>query len=163
MTDDFEALSATLLQLEQELQFDTFSNDDALELGMRLVRAVREPGPRFQVHGTVGSFIKHGLDSQEDALLRGERPGHPRWGRDDPARHGRIVFDANGLEVDGCVASALGSYEAFYRGVHAAIADGAPLPVTADEALAVIRVIACALRSHAEQRTVPFAGSGARR
>lgn len=118
---------------------------------------VREPGPRYQVHGVRGNFIKYGLDSQEAALLRGERPGHPQWGRDDPATYGRIAFDANGLAIDGRVESAAGSYEVFYRGVHAAIADGAPLPVSAKDALDVIRVIACALRSHAEQRTVPFA------
>ena len=117
---------------------------------------VREPGPHFQVHGTRGSFVKRGLDSQEDALLRGERPGHPQWGRDDPAWHGRITFDANGLAIEGSVESAVGSYEAFYQGVYAAVADGAAPPVSADGALDVVRVIACALRSHGEQRTVPF-------
>jgi scyllo-inositol 2-dehydrogenase (NADP+) len=117
---------------------------------------VREPGPRFQVHGTQGSFIKHGLDSQEAALLRGERPGHPQWGRDDAAQHGRITFDASGLAIDGHVESTIGSYEAYYRGVHAAIVDGAASPVSADAALYVVRVIACALRSHEEQRTIPF-------
>ncbi len=38
-------------------------------------------GPRFVVHGTLGSFVKYGLDVQEDALKAG---GRPKWGaRDD--------------------------------------------------------------------------------
>jgi hypothetical protein len=27
--------------------------------------------PRFTLHGTLGSYVKHGLDPQEDALKRG--------------------------------------------------------------------------------------------
>ncbi len=34
-------------------------------------------GPRFVVHGTRGSFVKYGLDVQEDALKAG---GRPQWG-----------------------------------------------------------------------------------
>jgi predicted dehydrogenase len=34
-------------------------------------------GPRFVVHGTLGSFVKYGLDVQEDALKAG---GRPQWG-----------------------------------------------------------------------------------
>lgn len=42
-------------------------------------------GPRFTVHGTRGSFIKFGLDTQEDALRAGARPrldAPGDWGRD---------------------------------------------------------------------------------
>ncbi len=35
-------------------------------------------GPRFIVHGTRGSFVKYGLDPQEDALKAG---GRPQWGQ----------------------------------------------------------------------------------
>jgi predicted dehydrogenase len=34
-------------------------------------------GPRFVVHGTLGSFVKYGLDVQEEALKAG---GRPQWG-----------------------------------------------------------------------------------
>lgn len=37
-------------------------------------------GPRFVVHGTLGSFVKYGLDVQEDALKVG---GRPQWGAQD--------------------------------------------------------------------------------
>lgn len=39
---------------------------------------VPQVGPRFIVHGTLGSFVKYGLDAQEDALKAGARP---QWGQ----------------------------------------------------------------------------------
>lgn len=50
--------------------------------GSALVPAV---GPRFVVHGTLGSLVKYGLDVQEDALKAGGRPqcgATSGWGRD---------------------------------------------------------------------------------
>jgi scyllo-inositol 2-dehydrogenase (NADP+) len=35
---------------------------------------VREPGPRFEVHGDLGSFVKWGLDLQEEAIRAGAGP-----------------------------------------------------------------------------------------
>ena len=36
---------------------------------------VREAGPRYILHGTEGSFIKYGIDPQEQALKDGKIPG----------------------------------------------------------------------------------------
>ena len=35
---------------------------------------VREPGPRFMIHGRLGSFLKSGEDVQEAELKRGVLP-----------------------------------------------------------------------------------------
>jgi len=46
---------------------------------------VAEPGPRWAVHGTQGSFTKFGMDVQEDALKAGQRPqldALQNWGHD---------------------------------------------------------------------------------
>ena len=45
---------------------------------------VVQPGPRFIVHGDGGSFLKYGMDGQEEALKQGQRPGDPQWGGDSP-------------------------------------------------------------------------------
>ena len=42
---------------------------------------VRAPGPRFEVHGDRGSFVKDGMDGQIAAMLAGGRPGRPGLGR----------------------------------------------------------------------------------
>ncbi|MCB0806594.1 MAG: Gfo/Idh/MocA family oxidoreductase, partial [Bacteroidales bacterium] len=36
---------------------------------------VKDPGPRYIIHGNRGSFIKYGIDPQEAALRKGEMPG----------------------------------------------------------------------------------------
>ncbi|WP_214370528.1 Gfo/Idh/MocA family oxidoreductase [Pseudonocardia sp. H11422] len=57
---------------------------------------IRPPGPRFEVHGHAGSFVKHGLDGQIAALLAGRRPGDAGWGMEDEQRYGTLTADAGG-------------------------------------------------------------------
>jgi len=115
---------------------------------------VRQPGPRFQVHGRRGSFVKSGIDSQEDALKLGRRPGDPGFGEEDAALAGRLVTDCAGLPLAASVTGVPGDYAAFYRGMRDAIREGGASPVPAAEALNVIRVIELALESHRERRSV---------
>jgi scyllo-inositol 2-dehydrogenase (NADP+) len=144
------------------VQRDGAQVEDAFELILdhRATRSVlhagalvRAPGPRYQVHGTHGSFVKYGIDSQEEALKRGERPGAAGWGRDVPADWATITT-ADGSRRT--VETVPGAYEAFYRGMHRAIAEGAQVPVAPEDAVDVVRVIELALRSHRERRTVDF-------
>ncbi|MFP5390899.1 MAG: oxidoreductase [Gammaproteobacteria bacterium] len=115
-----------------------------------------QPGPRFLVHGELGTFTKYGLDPQEAQLLAGGGPGMPGWGVEPVERHGTLGFEKNGLTVTGTVASLAGRYETFYEEMVAAITQGKRAPVSAREGLAVIRVIDLALRSFKEQRVVGF-------
>ena len=46
---------------------------------------VRESGPHFQVHGSKGSYLKYGLDPQEDALKVGQLPNDSMWGLEQEA------------------------------------------------------------------------------
>ena len=119
---------------------------------------VRQPGPHFQVHGRSGSFIKYGLDPQEDALRAGQRPGgNASWGVEPPALHGQLTLDRNGEAATQTVESLPGRYQAFYQGMYDAITAGAPLPVEASDGLNVIRVIESALSSSREKRVIAFA------
>ncbi|MDF3980854.1 oxidoreductase [Luteibacter sp. PPL554] len=114
---------------------------------------VRDPGPRYLVHGDGGSFVKYGIDGQEAALREGRRTGGRGWGEDDPARFGRFT------DIDGSVSiidTLPGRYTAYYDGVAAAIRDDAPVPVDPREARDVIRVIEAAQVSARERRTVVF-------
>lgn len=120
---------------------------------------VREPGPRFQINGTKGSFIKYGLDSQEDALKAGKRPGDPGWGEDPSSDYGCLTMDIDGLTVNGTIQTLRGGYEGFYQDWAAAITDGKPVPVDPMDSRNVIRTIELALQSQAEQRTIPFSVS----
>jgi len=115
---------------------------------------VRAPGPRFEVHGDQGSFVKHGLDPQEKALRSGRRPGDPDWGVDPPDRYGTLTTGTAGLELTGRLATLPGSYESFYREMAAAILGKGPVPVAAEAARDTVAVIEYALQSSTEGRVV---------
>jgi scyllo-inositol 2-dehydrogenase (NADP+) len=117
---------------------------------------VRQPGPRFQVHGTLGSFIKSGIDSQEDALKQGRLPGSAGWGEEQPASNGRLVTQHHGLPISAEVPGIPGDYSAYYQGIRDAIRSAGPVPVTARDGLNVIRIIEHAMRSQREQRSIPY-------
>lgn len=117
---------------------------------------VREPGPRIQLHGSKGSFLKHGLDPQEDQLKRGIHPGDPGYGEEPESMYGHLVHSLGDLTLKSRVSTLPGRYQAYYEGIAEAIVSGRPAPVTAAEARDVIRVIECAKRSSEEKRAVPM-------
>ena len=94
-------------------------------------------GVRFAVHGTAGSWIKYGLDPQEDCLKQGVSPGAAGWGED--ALPGTLY---RGGCTDVCLTPGLpGDYRQYYSGVAAAIAGEQNNPVPASEAIAVMEII----------------------
>lgn len=102
------------------------------------------PGARFTVHGSRASWIKSGLDVQEDQLKAGLPVGGPGWGVDpSPA-----------LRVDGAsgrretVRGPPGDYLAFYDAVAAALSGAGPDPVPPEQALAVMEVLEAGVESN---------------
>ncbi len=110
-------------------------------------------GPRFQVYGAEGTYIKHGMDTQEDLLRLHQGPGSAQWGIDPQEAHG-VLTDAEGTDMR--LETHKGGYEGFYQQMAAAIRTGAKPPVTGDEALDVIRVIEAAYKSNHSGQRVKF-------
>jgi scyllo-inositol 2-dehydrogenase (NADP+) len=141
-----EAVDAFHLVLQYERQ----------SVNLRCSALVREPGPRYVLHGTKGSFRKFGIDSQEDALRAGNGPGAAGWGADREEWYGTITTEVGGLTVEGRIPTLRGRYESYYEQVAAAIETGSALPVTAVEARNTIRVIELAMQSHATGQALAF-------
>ena len=112
---------------------------------------VAQPGPRFLVHGDGGSFLKYGIDGQEEALKRGERPGDRDWGGDSPEHFGELT-PAGGTPRK--VETLRGGYERYYQALAASLETGAPPPVDPRDSRDGLIVIEAAQRSAAERRTV---------
>lgn len=114
-----------------------------------------DSGFRFAVHGTAGSYVKHGLDTQEASLKAGLRPGGADWGAE--ARPGSLTRVVVGVPAQPTVlAGEPGDYPAYYAAVRKAILGLGPNPVTPQEALAVMRVLEAGKRSTAERREIPM-------
>jgi predicted dehydrogenase len=116
--------------------------------GSALVAAA---GPHFTVHGSSGSFVKFGLDPQEDALKAGLQPGAPGWGSDPSP--GRLTIHGAAAE-ERTVEGVPGNYLAYYAAVRDAIRLGAPNPVPAEQALLVMELIERGLESAQASRSL---------
>ena len=125
-----------------------------LSVTLKASYLVRQPGPAYVLHGVNGTFVKHGLDPQEDALNRGLTPGTEGWGSDPEALYGTSNSDISGLHFMGRIETIPGNYQAYYNELYHAIRFGKPAPVQAFEALNVIRVIEAAVRSNEINRIV---------
>ncbi|GEM84989.1 oxidoreductase [Meiothermus hypogaeus] len=105
--------------------------------------------PRFVIHGTQGSFIKYGFDTQEEALKRGLRPGTSDFGH-DPVE-GQLYLPDQAAQS---VPNAPGDYSRFYAGVRDAILQKGPNPVPPDQAVRLMEVLEAAIKSAAERREI---------
>ncbi|HEX8634244.1 MAG TPA: oxidoreductase [Pyrinomonadaceae bacterium] len=116
----------------------------------------REPGARFSLHGTEGSFVKYGTDPQEDALKHGRTPAEPDWGTEPEAMWGKLNTGLGGLHFTGRLETLPGSYQSYYQNIAGVIAGREELAVKPAEAKNTIRIIELALQSNEQKRTVSF-------
>jgi predicted dehydrogenase len=107
------------------------------------------PGPSLAVYGTGGCFVKYGVDPQEAALKAGRTPAEPGWDVEAPALYG-ILTTPEGTRT---VPSIPSSYARYYENIRDAIHGTAPLAVTPQQALDVMRGLELA-RASSERRCV---------
>jgi predicted dehydrogenase len=104
------------------------------------------------IHGTGGSWLKYGLDVQEQQLVSGHVPGEPGWGEDPRP----------GLFYDGSEAQPLelavpaGDQRQYYFGVRDAILNQGKNPVPPAQAIAVMAVLETALESSGKGQVLPL-------
>jgi predicted dehydrogenase len=109
-------------------------------------------GLRFAVHGTRGSYVKHGLDVQESALRAGAIPGQVGWGVD--ARPGELHEATDeGVRVSSLPGIA-GDYRMYYAAMRDAIVHGTPAPVMPSQALDVMAMLEWGMQSASERREI---------
>lgn len=108
---------------------------------------VKEAGPRYILHGTEGSFLKWGLDVQEQDLKDGKIPESQNWGKESDEFMGLLNTYFGGNEFRGRIETKPGNYNMFYNGLYEAIRNGAKVPVTAEDAALVIQIINAAFES----------------
>ena len=107
---------------------------------------------RYIVHGTRGSYVKFGLDPQEDRLKAGERPPQEEWGYD--MRDGVLTL-AVGDELDAqTLLTVPGNYPAYYAAIRDALNGQGENPVPASQAIRVMELIELGLESAKHRSTL---------
>jgi predicted dehydrogenase len=115
---------------------------------------VKEPGPRFIIHGTNGSFIKYGIDPQEEALAKGRMPEGEKWGVEDEKNWGFLTTESDDEQVDGRIVTEPGNYMKFYDNVYDVLVNNAEQAVKPEEGMDIIRIIELAFESNRKNEKV---------
>jgi scyllo-inositol 2-dehydrogenase (NADP+) len=114
-------------------------------------RISRIEKPRWYVVGTDGTFLKYGLDPQEEAL----RSGDLMRAKESEKAVGLLRrAKEDGEVVDARVPSVRASWDGYYANISAHLNRDEPLAVTAEEAREVVRVLDAAMKSAGEHSVV---------
>ncbi len=149
-----DAISADVIKQRPGAEVDDYFHI-VLHYGVKRVilrssSYVKKAGPHFIVHGEKGSIVKYGMDSQEEQLKNGMKPGDNGYGVDDEENFATLETEES-LER---IPTEVGCYDNYYKGVRDSILNGEELPVTAKEGLDVIKMIQLAIESSEKGRVI---------
>ena len=119
---------------------------------------VREQGPRYSIHGKLGSFLKYGEDPQEALLRKGILPTAPDWGREAEEFYGLLHTEVNGKILKEKIPSLPGNYGRLYTDLYNTIRRGEPLRVKPEHGYNTIRLIELATESNEKKCRVACTG-----
>jgi scyllo-inositol 2-dehydrogenase (NADP+) len=137
--------------------FDVFMEYPRTRATLRARIIAYAPSHHLLLHGTGGSFVKYGMDPQEEILRGPNCPDGLDWGKDwglEPEERWGTLSPVN--EKPRKVKTERGDYRGFYVNVRDAIEKKAPLDVTPEQALRTMRALVLAHKSSREKRVVQW-------
>ena len=135
--------------------FDIRLDYGFLKVTLQAGMLVREPGPRYLIHGTKGSFVKWGEDPQEALLRAGKLPVGDEWGKEPEELYGILNTELDGKLVRERYPSHKGDYAAFYKNLYESLANDKPVRERIEHGYNTIRLIELAFESARKQCTIP--------
>lgn len=127
-----------------------------VKVSLRAGYLMREETPRYYVHGTLGSYVKYGLDPQEEMLSKGASPSGEDWGAEKETDWGILNTEINGIHFRGKVETLNGNYMAFYNDIYRALSTNTRPLTDAENVISVIRIIEAAFQSKKSRQVVTF-------
>lgn len=100
---------------------------------------------RYIVHGTEASYVKFGLDPQEDRLKNSERLPQSDWGYD--MRDGILTTVEGETRVETTLLTQPGNYPAYYAAIRDALNGIGENPVPANQAIQIMELIELGIES----------------
>jgi scyllo-inositol 2-dehydrogenase (NADP+) len=136
-----EALTARCLTLRKGSKttdyFHVLLHYNDLEVVLHASSFSAAPNLRFRLEGTGGSFVKYGLDPQEQQLTSGITPNDPCYGAEDADNYGHFYTESSTELIE----TEQGCYQQYYAEISAALALGADNPVNPEEAVEVLKIL----------------------
>ncbi len=128
--------------------FELVLNYKNLRVILKAGMLVKDPEPRYILHGILGSFIKYGIDPQEEELNHGKLPTGDNWGVESPEYWGMVTLDYQDMDIHGNIETEHGNYGYFYNNVYDVLENDAEMAIKPVEARNVIRMIELAFESN---------------
>jgi predicted dehydrogenase len=142
-----QTVSANLTMQRPQAQtddwFHVLLNYDRLRIVLHGSLVVAGGTPRMAMHGTRGSWLKYGVDVQEEQLVRGLVPGQLGWGEDP--RPGLFYDGRDSQPVE--LPLPKGDQRQYYFSICDAIRNEGTNPVPPAQAIAVMAVLETAIKS----------------
>ncbi len=135
---------------ERFTQRETSEVDDAfdirldygdLKVTLKASLLVREDSPRYIIYGTKGSYVKYGIDVQEDHLKAGMLPQDAGFGIESASNSGILNTEFNGITFRGNVETQKGDWGLLFQNLHDVIVDGKELLIKCEDVLEQIKII----------------------
>ena len=121
--------------------FDVKLDYGRLKVTLKSSLLVREDTPRYILQGTKGSFVKYGIDIQEDQLKAGLMPNDAGFGAESVDFQGLINAEINGLGIRGKVETKVGAWHLLFQNIYDVIVlDKEPL-IKMSEVLEQIKIL----------------------
>lgn len=134
--------------------FDIRLSYNDVKVTLKASILVRETVPKYFLHGINGSFLKSGLDVQENALKAGGIPGTQGWGTEPEQNWGVLNTDIDNLHFKGKIETVPGNYLAYYDNICDHIVEGKSLAVKPEQAADTIKIIEAAFKSNELNKTI---------
>jgi scyllo-inositol 2-dehydrogenase (NADP+) len=112
-----------------------------LKVTLRSSLLVREETPRYIIHGTKGSFIKYGIDVQEDHLKAGIMPNNAAFGYETAQYKGILNTEIKGVTVRGSVETERGDWGILFQNIYDVITKNAQPIIPLTDIIQQLRII----------------------
>jgi scyllo-inositol 2-dehydrogenase (NADP+) len=132
--------------------------DNGLSAILKSGMLVREMGPRYAIHGTLGSYVKFGDDPQEEILKKGILPTAADWGMEPASNYGMLHTSFEGNLIREPYPTLPGNFGEYFTELYQTIVHGKPLKVTPEHGCNTIKLIELSIESNRQKRTLPCEG-----
>ena len=117
-----------------------YPNEFQIYLTMSLM--VADPQPSIVLHGSLGSFVKHRADIQEDQLKEGMKPIHSDYGIEKPNSEGILTTVSNdGDVIKTKIQSPRSNYIDLFENVYDTIRNKIRFPITEQHIIKQIEIL----------------------
>ena len=149
-----DAVFAVIDKVREGTEVDDYYHIQLLyphvKVSLRASFLVKEETPRYYIHGTEGSFVKYGIDPQEELLKAGASPLMADWGKETEAQWGTLHTNHSRDKIE----TERGNYAGFYDEIYETLRFGKASTTAASHIIRVVQLLEAAFESAAGKKVV---------